>query len=157
MAIYVNQTRLRGYLGEDAILKMTNKGQPVLSGKLCINEFHKRKLADGSEEKVETPNWFKFEMWGNLATTMDRVKLKKGDLLEIEGKTMPDNWVNNQTGEKHNDKKILVFSAQKLFLPKNDAAQGPQVQNDSVFGNSVAQGYQQAAQQQFADDEGLPF
>lgn len=161
MAIYKNSVCLRGNMGEDAELKMSNSGQPRLSGTICVNHAYKEK-SEGNEDKWKTiSTWVKWVMWGNLATTMNRVGLKKGNLVELEGELRPDIWVNNNNGEKHNELFLLVTSAQKFERPAKAEGESKNAtaQQGSIFGPKASQGYSEAIAQQNDpnNDDDLPF
>lgn len=146
MAYYKNLAVMRGNLGADAELATSNNGQPRLSGTIYVNHNFKKKDENGADKWQCIVTKIKWVIWGNLATTMNRVALKKGDYVELEGELRPNNWIDSQTGEHHDEIYLLVSSAQKFVKPSQ--ARENKTQENSQFDKGLEDNY---------DGEDVPF
>lgn len=158
MQIHKNYVEIIGNLGDVPELKMSNKGQPRLTFDVCTNEAYK----EGEEWKSKS-TWLKCVAWGNIATTMDRMKFAKGERVQLEGKIRNNNWINNQNGEHHNDVYIQVSEMRKMAKPAKSSENNAE---KSANGNSGNKSFSQTTQKMFEeqqaaqmpeDDDGLPF
>lgn len=72
---------LVGNLGRDAELRVTPKGQSVLSFTMATNE----KWTDGQGVQQEATTWFRIDIWGRQADTL-KPYLVKGKQVMVEGR-----------------------------------------------------------------------
>ncbi len=162
MSIHKNYVEIIGNLGEAPELKMSQQNQPRLTFDVCTNKAYK----EGDEWKSKS-TWLKCTVWGNLATTLNRMNFTKGERVQIEGELRNNNWVNTQNGEKHNDIYIQVSEMRKMAKPQKtdgqDNSAAPQSSNRasnsaSSFNQQTDKMYQQQmAQSGSEEDDGLPF
>lgn len=156
MSIHKNYVEIIGNLGDAPELKMSQQGQPRLIFDICTNKAYK----EGNEWKSKS-TWLKCTVWGNLATTLNRMNFTKGERVQIEGELRNNNWVNTQNGEKHNDVYIQVSEMRKMAKPAKSSegnhqeAQQGHAQSFSATTNQMFQEQQAAAAA--AEDDDLPF
>ena len=101
MAKNINKVTLIGRTGKDPEMRYTpNKAKAVTSASLATTRYWKV----GDEFKEET-QWHNLELWDKPAEDFN-AKVKKGDLLYIEGSIKYEQWESE--GVKHNRTKIVV-------------------------------------------------
>ncbi|SHL29073.1 MULTISPECIES: single-stranded DNA-binding protein [unclassified Fibrobacter] len=159
MQIHKNYVEIIGNLGDAPELKMSNQGQPRLTFDVCTSEAYK----EGEEWKSRS-TWLKCVAWGNIATTLDRMKFAKGERVQLEGKIRNNNWINSQNGEHHNDVYIQVSEMRKMAKPAKSSDNSTE---KSANGNSGNKSFSQTTQKMFEeqqasaqipkDEDDLPF
>ena len=95
----MNEIKLSAYIEKDATYHEFSSGQVSNLFLRHENDFKKR---DGTMGKEVL--YIKAVCWGNIATQVK--DLKKGDVVEVEGKLKTDSW--EKDGVKQYDKVITV-------------------------------------------------
>ena len=150
----LNKVMLIGNIGKDPEFRM---GQQ--SGTKCVNFSlaTTKRYKDASGEQKEETTWHNIVGWGKIADIFEQLGVRKGTSIYVEGSLSNRSWTD-QNGQKRSatDVKMETF---QLLTPRGQGAQQP----GSVFGQGVAQDYQQGmdqqAQQAYAagSDDDLPF
>lgn len=145
---YLNKAMLIGNIGKDPTVTSTN-------GKKCVrfSLATSKKYRDNNGEQKELTEWHNIAIWGKSAETFEKLNVGKGVKIYVEGEIANRSWTDNN-GQKRYMTEINASTFQVL-TPRNTQPQG---QQGSVFGQEVANDYQQgmdARADAYADD--LPF
>lgn len=145
---YLNKAMLIGNIGKDPTVTTPN-------GKKCVrfSLATSKKYRDNNGEQKELTEWHNIAIWGKSAETFEKLNVGKGVKLYVEGEIANRSWTDNN-GQKRYMTEINASTFQVL-TPRNTQPQG---QQGSVFGQEVANDYQQGMDAQadaYADD--LPF
>lgn len=145
---YLNKAMLIGNIGKDPTVTSPN-------GKKCVrfSLATSKKYRDNNGEQKELTEWHNIAIWGKSAETFEKLNIGKGVKLYVEGEIANRSWTDNN-GQKRYMTEINASTFQVL-TPRNTQPQG---QQGSVFGQEVANDYQQGMDAQadaYADD--LPF
>lgn len=145
---YLNKAMLIGNIGKDPTVTSPN-------GKKCVrfSLATSKKYRDNNGEQKELTEWHNIAIWGKSAETFEKLNVGKGVKLYVEGEIANRSWTDNN-GQKRYITEINASTFQVL-TPRNTQPQG---QQGSVFGQEVANDYQQGMDAQadaYADD--LPF
>lgn len=145
---YLNKAMLIGNIGKDPTVTSPN-------GKKCVrfSLATSKKYRDNNGEQKELTEWHNIAIWGKSAETFEKLNVGKGVKLYVEGEIANRSWTDNN-GQKRYMTEINASTFQVL-TPRNTQPQG---QQGSVFGQEVANDYQQGMDAQadaYADD--LPF
>lgn len=151
---YLNKCMLIGNIGKDPQISMTPSGKKRVGFSLATSKRYR----DANGEQKEQTEWHNIVGWGKIADTMETLGVHKGMTLYVEGSLTNRSWTDNQ-GQKRTMTEVNMSTFQ-LLGPRNNGA--PQGQQGSVYGQAVANDYQQGmAQQQQAyasgEDDDLPF
>ena len=92
----VNKVILLGNAGKDPDIRHLEGGITVASFPLATTESFRDK---NSGEKREQTEWHNIVMWRNLAESVEKSELKKGDRVYLEGKIRTRQW-NDKEGSK---------------------------------------------------------
>ena len=144
---YLNKCMLIGNVGKDPTVTAPN-------GKKCVrfSLATSKRYRDNNGEQKEQTDWHNIVLWGKSAETFEKLNVGKGVKLYVEGEIANRSWTDNN-GQKRYMTEINASTFQVL-TPR---ATQPQ-QQGSVFGQNVANDYQQGMDAQadaYADD--LPF
>ena len=150
----LNKVMLIGNIGKDPEIRM---GQQ--SGTKCVNFSlaTTKRYKDASGAQKEETTWHNIVGWGKIADIFEMLGVQKGTSIYVEGSLSNRNWTD-QNGQKRYTTEVKMETFQ-LLSSRNSAPQG---QQGSVYGQHVANDYQQGmAQQQQAcascEDDDLPF
>ena len=147
---YLNRATLIGNIGKDPEIKTLQNGRKFVSFSLAPSKRYR----DNNGEQKEETQWHNIVIWGKTAETFENIGIGKGTQLYIEGEITNRSWTDQTTGQKRYMTEINASTFQVL-TPRNTQPQG---QQGSVFGQEVANDYQQGMDAQadaYADD--LPF
>lgn len=97
----VNTTVQSGRATRDPEMKTFGEDGKVVSFGIAVDRSVKR---DG--EWVQVPNFFDVSVFGNYAELIDK-KLRKGDLITVQGELRYDSW-ENEAGEKRS--KVFIVA-----------------------------------------------
>lgn len=95
----VNKVILLGNLGRDPDIKNLDGGVTLASFQLATNETFRDK---STGEKKEQAEWHNIIMWRNLAESVQKSELKKGDQIYLEGKIRTRRWEDKSGNKKQN-------------------------------------------------------
>ena len=98
----VNTLVVSGRATRDPELKTFGEDGKVASLGVAVDRSVKR---DG--EWVQVPNFFDVSVFGNYAELVDK-KLRKGDLITVQGELRYDSW-ENEAGEKRS--KVFIVAS----------------------------------------------
>lgn len=104
----INKVTLIGRLGKDPELKTLDGGSKVTKFTLATDESYK----DKNGEWQTNTEWHNIILWRDLAESAEK-KLKKGDLVYVEGKVTYRSWKDDQNVER-NICEIVVSHFRKL-------------------------------------------
>jgi single-strand DNA-binding protein len=96
----LNFSGLVGRVTQDAVLKQSEKGTPILSFNIAVNRA--RKVGENWEEK---PHFFWLNLFGKRAENMSPYLLK-GQTVSIEGHLEQDRWESN--GVQHSKMSLMI-------------------------------------------------
>lgn len=103
----MNVVILIGRLGRDPELKYTPAGKAVASTSIAVDRGGKTK-----EDGTRDVDWINLVAWEGRAEYLANY-CAKGDMVAIEGKLRPRDWVD-QEGQKHHVTEVLVSQSQRL-------------------------------------------
>ena len=150
---YLNKVMLIGNVGKDPQISMTPSGKKRVSFSLATSKRYR----DQNGEQKEQTEWHNVVGWGKTAEIVEQLGICKGTSLYVEGERTNRSWTDNQ-GQKRSMTEVNLSTFQ-LLTPRTQGA--PQGQQGSVYGQQVANDYQQGMAQQQAyasgDDDDLPF
>jgi len=138
---YLNKTMLIGNLGKDPEIRVTTGGTKKASFSIATTERYKDKASGETKDKTE---WHNIVAWGNTADLIERLGIRKGISLYIEGKLTSRSW-DDPSGQKKYITEIVMESFQ-ILTPRS--AQSGQAQGQDA-------GYSGAGADAGSDD--LPF
>jgi len=156
---YLNKVMLIGNLGKDPEIRVTPNGAKKVSFSIATTESFKDKTTGEKKDKTE---WHNIVAWRTTADLIERLGIKKGTSLFIEGKLTSRSW-DDPSGQKKYITEIEMENFQ-ILTPRSQGdrpaggygqAQGGYSQNAGGYGQSnqaSAPSYESSAQ---ADD--LPF
>lgn len=151
---YLNKVMLIGNIGKDPTISATATGRKCVKFSLATS----RRYRDNNGEQKEQTEWHTIVGWGKTADIFEQLGVQKGTTLFVEGELTNRSWTDQATGQKRYSTEVNLSTFQ-LLSSRNSAPQG---QQGSVYGQKVADDYQQGmAQQQQAyasgEDDDLPF
>ena len=114
----MNVVLLVGHLGSDPEVKTLDSGVEVASFSLATNEGYKDK--DGNW--VDRTEWHRCVAWRGQAKYAGF--LKKGYLINIEGKLQTRKYTTNE-GEERTVTEVIVTNIQNLTKKESSAPAGP--------------------------------
>ncbi len=100
----VNKVILLGNAGKDPDIRHLEGGVTVASFSLATSESFRDK---NSGEKREQTEWHNIVMWRNLAESVEKSELKKGDRVYLEGKIKKREW-QDKDGNKRSTVEIVA-------------------------------------------------
>jgi single-strand DNA-binding protein len=100
----VNKVILLGHLGKDPDIRHLEGGVTVASFSIATSENFRDK---NSGEKREQTEWHNVVMWRNLAESVEKSELKKGDRVYLEGKIRTRQWQDKE-GSKRSSVEIVA-------------------------------------------------
>lgn len=100
----VNKVILLGHLGKDPDIRHLEGGVTVASFSIATSENFRDK---NSGEKREQTEWHNIVMWRNLAESVEKSELKKGDRVYLEGKIRTRQW-QDKDGNKRSSVEIVA-------------------------------------------------
>lgn len=119
--IYLNRVTLMGYAGDDAKTYIAaNSGRKYV--KISLATTKRRKDRD-------TTQWHSVVAWGNLATTLERIQIRKGSPLYVEGELSYRTW-KDSSGVQKSAVDIIAERVQTLARPPQGH---PTIQEDVPF------------------------
>lgn len=93
----VNKVILLGHVGKDPDIRHLEGGVTVASFSLATNESFRDK---NSGEKREQTEWHNIVTWRNLAESVEKSELKKGDRVYLEGKIRTRQWQDKEGNKR---------------------------------------------------------
>jgi single-strand DNA-binding protein len=93
----VNKVILLGNAGKDPDIRHLEGGVTVASFPLATTESFRDK---NSGEKREQTEWHNIVMWRNLAESVEKSELKKGDRVYLEGKIRTRQWQDKEGSKR---------------------------------------------------------
>ena len=93
----VNKVILLGNAGKDPDIRHLEGGVTVASFSLATSESFRDK---NSGEKREQTEWHNIVMWRNLAESVEKSELKKGDRVYLEGKIRTRKWQDKEGAQR---------------------------------------------------------
>lgn len=93
----VNKVILLGNAGKDPDVRHLEGGVTVASFPLATTESFRDK---NSGEKREQTEWHNIVMWRNLAESVEKSELKKGDRVYLEGKIRTRKWQDKEANQR---------------------------------------------------------
>ena len=110
----LNKVMLIGNLGKDPEYRHLEGGLIVARFSLATSEYYKNK--DGV--KTEHVEWHHIVIWRELAELAERIKLRKGQQVFIEGKIRYRSW--QEEGVKKSKTEIVADSFQLIGKRDNN-------------------------------------
>lgn len=99
----LNKVMLIGNMGRDPEIRHLEGGTTMAKFPLATSEVYKTK--DG--QKREITEWHNVVLWQRLAETVEKLQLKKGQLLFVEGRIRNRTW-DDKEGAKHHTTEIIA-------------------------------------------------
>jgi single-strand DNA-binding protein len=110
MAQDTNVVVVTGRLAEDAMLKQSASGQPLMTFKL-VNSKRRRKVNDRWED--QPPNYFSVVLWGRSAETL-KPYMTKGKQLAVSGRLQQRSYQLPDESRKRSVVEIVAENVQLL-------------------------------------------
>jgi len=151
---YLNKVMLIGNIGKDPVISATATGRKFVKFSLATSKRYR----DNNGEQKEQTEWHNIVGWGKTAEIVEQLGIQRGSIIFVEGELTNRSWTDQATGQKRSMTEVNMSSFQ-LLTPRG---QGGATQQGSVFGQGVAQDYQQGMPQQAqgyspSDEDDLPF
>lgn len=143
----VNKAIVLGRLGKDPEIKVTTIGKKKASFTVATSEKYKDK---NTQEMKENTEWHNVVAWGQLAEIIERLDLKKGGLVYVEGKNTTRIW-DDPAEQKRYTHEIVIHEIKTLSPRQNVSSSGNFGSNNQQQTASQAEAKYDAA----ADD--IPF
>ncbi len=99
----LNKVMLIGNIGKDPEIRHLEGGNMMAKFPLATNEIYKTK--DGLRREIT--EWHNIVVWQRLAETIEKLQLKKGQLLYVEGRIRSRTW-DDKDGHKHYATEIVA-------------------------------------------------
>lgn len=115
----VNKVILLGHLGKDPDIRHLEGGVTVASFSVATSENFRDK---NSGEKREQTEWHNVVMWRNLAESVEKSELKKGDRVYLEGKIRTRQW-QDKDGNKRTSIEIVADTFTIITRKKDRAVE----------------------------------
>lgn len=109
----MNRVEITGNLTRDPELKLTTKGNTILSFSVAVNERQR----NASGEWEDYPNYVDCVMFGNRAETVSRF-LAKGSKVVVEGRLHQSRW--EKDGQRRSKLEVYVDNVEWMS-PKKQA------------------------------------
>lgn len=122
MAFYINRLTIVGRLGADAEMKSFQNGGAVVNFRVATSESWK----DKNGEKKERTEWHTIAVFAKWLID-DAQKLRKGDMVMIEGKQQTRKWQDNNGNDRYNTECVLTgFEHTLLKMATRERSGGQQ-------------------------------
>nr|AGS52898.1 single-stranded DNA-binding protein [uncultured bacterium contig00016] len=102
---YLNKVMLMGNLGKDAEVRMTQSNKKRVSFSLATT---RRFRNPNTGEMQDDTAWHNIVAWDRLAERIEKLGIKKGTPLFVEGRVSYRQWNDPQTGQRNNVTEILM-------------------------------------------------
>jgi single-strand DNA-binding protein len=112
---YLNKVMLMGNLGKDAEVRITQNNKKKVSFTFATT---RRFRNPNTGETQDDTAWHNIVAWDKLAERLEKLGIKKGTSLYIEGRVSYRQWQDTQTGQKHYLTEILMDNFEFL-VPKS--------------------------------------
>lgn len=120
----LNKVMLIGHLGKDAEIRVLNGGGKKAGFSIATTERFKDKNSGEFKEKTD---WHNIVAWNQLAEIVEKLSLKKGTAVFIEGKITQRSWDDPTSGQKKYVTEIIAERMQVLTpRGQSQGQQGPQ-------------------------------
>ena len=117
---YLNKTLLIGNLGKDPEIRVTQSGQKQAKFSLATTERYKDKNTGEVKDNTE---WHNIVAWRTQADLIERLGVRKGISLFIEGHLTSRSW-DDPSGQKKYITEVVVDRFQILTPRSQDQASG---------------------------------
>lgn len=118
----MNRVEITGNLTRDPELKLTTKGNTILSFSVAVNERQR----NASGEWEDYPNYVDCVMFGNRAETVSRF-LAKGSKVVVEGRLHQSRW--DKDGQRRSKLEVYVDNVEWM---------SPRKQAEVVYDNGLS-------------------
>ena len=150
---YLNKVMLIGNIGKDPAISASAAGRKRVSFSLATSLRYR----DNNGEQKEQTDWHNIVGWGKVADIFEQLGVQKGTTIYVEGTLTNRSWTDQATGQKRSSTEVNIENFQ-ILSQRNYQKQ----QTGSVYGQNVANDYQQGMAQQSqgyssGDDDDLPF
>lgn len=88
---YLNKVFLLGHVGRDPEIKVTQNAQKLCRFTLATTKKYRNKAG----ETTEDTQWHSVTFWGKGAETIERLDIRKGAQLLVEGEVTYRKWEDN--------------------------------------------------------------
>jgi single-strand DNA-binding protein len=112
----LNKVMLIGNLGKDPEYRHMEGGVMVARFPLATSEYYKNKEG----QRVEQTEWHRVVMWRGLAEAAEKINLRKGQMVFIEGKIRSRTW--EKDGIKKYETEIVADNM--TLLSRRDSGNG---------------------------------
>ena len=109
----LNKVMLIGNLGRDPEFRHMEGGVMVARFPLATSEFYKNKEG----QRVEQTEWHRVVLWRGLAEAAEKINLRKGQMVFIEGKIRTRSW--EKEGVKKYETEIVADNMTMLTRREN--------------------------------------
>ncbi|GHV15940.1 single-stranded DNA-binding protein [Fibrobacterales bacterium] len=131
---YLNKIMLMGNLGKDAEVRMTQNNKKRVSFSLATTRRFRNPTTGETQDDTQ---WHNIVAWDRLAERIEKLGIRKGTPLFVEGRVSYRQWNDPQTGQKHNVTEILMDNFEFL-APRSgynaDSGERPVFDTASEFG-----------------------
>ena len=144
---YLNKCMLIGNIGKDPQTAINNMGRKRVSFSLATSKRYR----DNNGEQKELTTWHNVVLWGATAETFEKLGVKKGTALYVEGELTNRSWTDNN-GQQRSMTEVNASTFQ-ILTPRNGGAQ----QAPTYDYAKPPQQQTQASAPSDEDLDGLPF
>lgn len=106
---YLNKVMLIGNTGCDSEIRVTNSGRKRASFSMATS----RRYSDNNGELKQQTEWHNIVAWGKCADTIEKMRIKKGTPVYVEGALTSRSW-NDNSGNKRSVAEIVIENLQVL-------------------------------------------
>lgn len=151
---YLNKAMLIGNIGNDPEIKVTQGGRKRATFSLATS----RKFKDANGETREQTDWHSVVACGKSADIIERLGLRKGTTLYVEGAIVYRSWDDRETGQRRYATEISMDTFQ-ILTPRGNGDGNRQAAPRQQPGPQAGtrQGGNAYGQYSQEDEDGLPF
>lgn len=146
---YLNRITLIGNLGKDPEIRVSQSGTKKASFSLATTERYKDRASGETKDATE---WHNIVAWGSSAELLERLSLRKGVSIYIEGKQTNRSY-DDPSGQKRYVSEVVMQSFQ-ILTPRSSQGQGHSQGASQDAYSAPAGGYDEGYAQ---NQDDLPF
>ena len=114
----LNKVTIIGHLGRDPEIKHMQNNTAVANFSVATSESWKDKSSGEWQEKTE---WHRVVAWRQAADKVERLNLRKGSLVYVEGKLETRKWTDKESGVEKYSTEIVAYTI--MGLDKKEKAE----------------------------------
>jgi single-strand DNA-binding protein len=149
---YLNKVMLMGNMGKDADILVTTQGRKKASFSLATT----RRYRDASTHELkDQTEWHSIVAWGPLAERIEKLQLRKGTSLYVEGRIASHDYTD-QNGVKRKVTEVFLENFEFLQTKSQGSSYQGGYGGQESQGSSYQGGYQNSYQPEASYDAPPP-